>query len=211
MFQIKKKGVELRPLMLCMAVAAVCWFFAFFVPYGNFWIKISLSALCLAVLAVVFGGWPLPLKDLTGRAILWGILSAVCLYGIFLAGNAISNILFPFAHDQVDAIYAKGDNTPGWAICLLLLFVTSPSEEIFWRGFLQRRLGLHMGDFKGWIVGSVLYAAVHISSLNFMLVGAAGIAGLFWGFMYWRLGTLWPVVISHAVWTCLAFAVAPIH
>ena len=80
-----------------------------------------------------------------------------------------------------------------------------------WRGFLQRRLGLHMGDFKGWIVSSVLYAAVHISSLNFMLVGAAGIAGLFWGFMYWRLGTLWPVVISHAVWTCLAFAVAPIR
>ncbi len=68
-----------------------------------------------------------------------------------------------------------------------------------------------MGDFRGWLVGSVLYAAVHISSFNFMLVGAAGVAGLFWGFMYWRLGTLWPVVISHAVWTCLAFAVAPIH
>jgi len=208
---MNKTRTTLRPLILCMAVAAVCWFFAFFVPWGNFWIKISLSALCLAVLAVIFGGWRLPLKDLTGRAILWGVLSAVCLYGIFMAGDAISKALFPFAKHQVDAIYAKGENTPGWAIGLLLFFVTSPSEEIFWRGFLQKRLSRYLGDGKGWIAASVLYAAVHISSLNFMLIGAAGIAGLFWGFMYWRLGTLWPVVISHAVWTCIAFAVAPIR
>ena len=173
--------------------------------------QISLSALCLAVLAIFFGGWPLPSKDLTGRAILWGLLSALCLYGIFLAGNAVSNALFSFAGNQVDAIYAKGENTPGWTICLLLLFVTSPAEEIFWRGFLQKQLGRYFGDCKGWIIAAVLYAAVHISSLNFMLVGAAGVAGLFWGFMYWRLNNLWPVVISHALWTCLAFAVAPIH
>ncbi len=194
-----------------MAVAFLCWFFAFFVPWGNFWIKISTSAICLAVLAVIFGGWPLPLKGLTGRAALWGLLSALCLYGIFLAGNAVSNAVFSFAGNQVDAIYAKGENTPGWAICLLLFFVTSPAEEIFWRGFLQKRLSRHFGDCKGWIIAAALYAAVHISSLNFMLIGAAGIAGLFWGFMYWRLKSLWPVVISHALWTCLAFAVAPIH
>ncbi len=211
MFRITKDDTDLFPLMLCMGVAAVCWFFAFFVPYGNFWIKISASALCLTILAVIFGGWPLTFKDLDGRAFLWGILSALCLYGIFLAGNTVSNIIFPFAGDQVAAIYAKGENTPGWAIGLLLLFVTSPAEEIFWRGFLQRRLMLRLGSFWGWIIASVLYAAVHISSLNFMLVGAAGVAGLFWGLLYWRLKTLWPVVISHAVWTCLAFAVAPIH
>ena len=197
--------------MLCIGIAAVCWFFAFFVPYGNFWIKISLSALLLAFLACVFGGRPLALKELDGLALVWGILSALCLYGIFLAGNAISNILFPFAESQVDAIYAKGENTPGWAVCLLLFFVTGPSEEIFWRGFLQRRLSLRFGALWGWIATSCIYAGVHISSLNFMLVGAAGIAGLFWGFMYWRLGRLWPVVISHALWTCLAFAVVPIH
>ena len=211
MFQLSEKETDPRPLFMCMAVAAILWFFAFFVPYGNFWLKISLSALCLAFLAVLFGGWPLPLGELTGRSVLWGILSALCLYGIFTAGNAISNLLFPFAGNQVDAIYAKGDNTPGWAIGLLLFFVTSPAEEIFWRGFLQRRLSRHLGGFGGWIIAAVLYAAVHISSLNFMLVGAAGVAGLFWGFLYWRLKTLWPVVISHAVWTCLAFAVAPIH
>jgi len=196
---------------MCMAVAAVLWFFAFFVPIGNFWIKITLSALGLAFLAVVFGGWPLPFKDLNGRAVLWGVLSALFLYGVFMAGNAISNLLFPFAENQVDAIYAKGDNTPGWVIGLVLFFITSPAEEIFWRGFLQRRLSRYLGGFGGWVIAAILYAAVHISSLNFMLVGAAGIAGLFWGFLYWRLKTLWPVVISHAVWTCLAFAVAPIR
>ncbi len=211
MLQIDKNHNDLRLLAMCMTVAAILWFVAFFVPVGNFWIKITLSALCLAFLAVIFGGWPLPFKDLNGRAVLWGVLSALCLYGIFLAGNAISKVLFSFAQGQVDAIYQKGDNAPGWAIGLLLLLVTSPCEEIFWRGFLQRRLSRRLGSFGGWITAAVLYAAVHISSLNFMLVGAAGVAGLFWGFLYWRLGTLWPVVISHALWTCLAFAVAPIH
>ncbi len=198
-------------MFMCMVVATVLWFVAFFVPLGNFWLKISLSALCLAVLAVLFDGWPLPLKKLTGRAILWGISSALCLYGIFIAGNALSKIIFPFAAHQVGAIYAKGGDTPRWVIALLLFFITSPCEEIFWRGFLQRRLSRRLGGFAGWITAAVLYAAVHIASLNFMLVGAAGIAGLFWGFLYWRLKSLWPVVISHAVWTCLAFVALPIH
>ncbi|EFK11931.1 CAAX amino terminal protease family protein [delta proteobacterium NaphS2] len=194
-----------------MAVATVLWFFAFFVPIGNFWVKITLSSLCLAFLAVLFDGWPLPFRNLNRRAIFWGVLSALFLYGLFMAGNAISRLLFPFAENQVHAIYAKGDDTPGWVIGLVLFFVTSPAEEIFWRGFLQRRLSRRLGGFGGWIMAAVLYAAVHILSLNFMLVGAAGVAGLFWGFLYWRLKSLWPVVISHAVWTCLAFAVAPIH
>jgi membrane protease YdiL (CAAX protease family) len=211
MFQLSKNNADLRPLVMCMAVATVLWFFAFFVPIGNFWVKITLSMLCLAFLAVLFGGWPLPIKELNRRAVLWGVLSALFLYGVFMVGNAVSNLLFPFAETQVDAIYAKGNHTPGWVIALVLFFVTSPAEEIFWRGLLQRRLSRHLGGFGGWIMAAVLYAAVHISSLNFMLVGAAGIAGLFWGFLYWRLKTLWPVVISHAVWAGLAFAVAPIH
>ena len=90
----------------------------------------------------------------------------------------------------------QGENTPpDGPSASYCFFVTSPAEEIFWRGFLQRRLMLRLGSFWGWIIASVLYAAVHISSLNFMLVGAAGVAGLFWGLLYWRLKTLWPVVI----------------
>ena len=208
---MKTSAESLFPVFLSVGVAAVFWFFAFFVPWGNFWIKISSAAVILAVLAVIFGGWPLPLKDLTGRALLWGVLSALCLYGIFMLGNAVSKAVFPFAAKQVGGIYAKGDGTPGWVIGLVLFFITSPSEEIFWRGFLQKKLMQRFGEPQGWILAAVIYAGVHISSLNFMLIGAAGVAGLFWGLLYWRLGTLWPVVISHAIWTCLAFAVAPIQ
>ncbi len=86
--------------MLCMGVAAVCWFFAFFVPCGNFWIKISASALCLTILAVVFGGWPLALKDLNGRATVPAKLGD---FKSPLFGNHLPIPLIMFAVNCLDA------------------------------------------------------------------------------------------------------------
>ncbi len=115
----------------------------------------------------------------------------------------------PFGQHQIGAIYLKGEGTPLWVIALLLFFVTGPSEEIFWRGYLQRTLMLRFGSWQGWLLATVVYAAVHLWSFNFMLIGAAGVAGAFWGAMYWRLGNLGPVILSHSVWSTVIFAIFP--
>ncbi|MBW1988905.1 MAG: CPBP family intramembrane metalloprotease [Deltaproteobacteria bacterium] len=107
-------------------------------------------------------------------------------------------------------VYAKGEGTPAWVICLLLFFVTGPAEEIFWRGFLQDRLAHFFGGWQGWLMASALYAAVHLSAWNFMLIAAAGVAGLFWGFMYWRFRRVPALIVSHSVWSTVIFAVLPI-
>jgi membrane protease YdiL (CAAX protease family) len=44
-----------------------------------------------------------------------------------------------------------------------------------------------------------------------MLVGAAAVAGAFWGAMYARLGRLAPVIVSHALWSAVIFAVFPMR
>jgi membrane protease YdiL (CAAX protease family) len=97
-----------------------------------------------------------------------------------------------------------------WIIFFLLLFITGPCEELYWRGFLQDGLMERFGGCRGWFISTAIYAGVHIWSFNFMLIGAAAVAGAFWGAMYWRIGNLSSVIISHSLWSAFIFAVIPL-
>jgi len=193
-----------------VTLAAVFWFVTFALPWGVFWVKIAIAASILAALSLILDPPRRGELTLSLRGAGVGALSVVVLWAVFYVGNAVSAWLFPFAGRQVDMIYGKGAGYPGWVIALLLLLVTSPAEELFWRRFLQRRLAARWGAGAGWLAAAAVYAAVHVSSGNFMLVGAAAVAGLFWGAMYWWLGRIPPVIVSHALWTVLVFVVAPI-
>jgi membrane protease YdiL (CAAX protease family) len=202
-----------RALVLAATVllAAGLWFITFALDWSSFWVKISLSAALLAVLSTILR--PLRREDFrfTGRAVFLGVLSAAALYFIFWAGKTLSTALFDFAGQQISGIYHKGTGTPLPTIALLLFCVTGPSEEIFWRGYLQRSLMDRYGRWPGWAAATAIYAGVHIWSFNFMLVGAAAVAGAFWGAMYTRLGSLAPVILSHSIWSAVIFAVLPIR
>lgn len=202
-----------RPLPLAATVllAAGLWFVTFALEWTSFWVKISMSAALLAVIAILLR--PPPREDFrfTGRAVFLGLLSAGALYFIFWAGKAIATSLFDFAGQQIGGIYRKGTGTSMPAIALLLFLVTGPSEEIFWRGYLQRSLVERLGRWTGWAAATAIYAGVHIWSFNFMLVGAAAVAGAFWGAMYLRCGSLAPVILSHSVWSTIIFAVFPMR
>jgi membrane protease YdiL (CAAX protease family) len=202
--------VPARLVWATVALAAVLWFVTFYLTWSNFWIKISFSAAILAVLSMLLQ--PLLPEQLRfgQKAIIQGLLSAVVLYLIFWLGKLISTLIFPFASHQIGAIYGKGEGVPILAIFFLLLLVTGPSEEIFWRGFLQRNLMLRYGELRGWLLATAIYAGVHIWSFNFMLIGAAAVAGAFWGLLYLRWKSLAPVIISHAIWSAFVFAVVPV-
>ncbi|MCF8036458.1 MAG: CPBP family intramembrane metalloprotease [Desulfobacteraceae bacterium] len=192
-----------------IVLAAVLWFATFYLQWGVFWFKISISALVLAALSLSLQ--PAIFRfTLNWRSICIGLFSAVLLYLIFWAGKAVSTAIFPFAADQVGAIYGKGEGTSTWIIVALLFFVIGPCEEIYWRGYLQRQLMVRFGGPAGWILATALYAGVHLWSGNFMLIGAAGVAGAFWGLMYWRFADISPVIISHAIWSTFIFAVMPV-
>jgi len=204
--------VEFRPgpLIGTVLLATVLWFITFYLTWATFWIKISFSAATLAILS----HWLQPnrkehLKFNTNAFIL-GLLSASALYLIFWVGNMVSTVLLTFAGSQIGGIYDKGAGTPMWVIALLLFFITGPAEELYWRGYLQKNLMVRFGQWQGWLMATAIYAAVHIWSFNFMLIGAAGVAGAFWGAMYWRLKNLAPVIISHSIWSTVIFAVFPI-
>jgi len=199
------------PLAATVALAFVLWFITFALPFGSFWIKISFSAALLAGISLFLQ--PPRSEDfpLDSKTLLIGLASAAVLYLVFWIGRFVSLQLFNFAGAQIGSIYHKGDGTPAWAIMLMLFCITGPSEELFWRGFLQRQLMERFGRWAGCAIATAIYAAVHISSMNFMLVGAAAVAGAFWGLMYARLGKLTPLILSHSVWSMVIFAVFPMR
>jgi len=174
---------------------------------------LPLAAGLLSVWAVICGGLPVTWEQFQLKAVGIGAIAALMLYVIFFVGNFSANLLFGFASDQVNGIYAmkSSDSSMLW-IALMLLFVSSPGEEIFWRGFLQKWATSKWGSVVGWLVTALLYAAVHIVSGNFILVMAALVAGLFWGLMAaWLKDNLLPVIISHSLWTFGIFVLWPIR
>jgi membrane protease YdiL (CAAX protease family) len=206
---MNKQMMPIWPIIVTVILASVLWFFAFSISLGNFWVKISISAALLAICAFCFKQGNELRIVFNLKSIIIGLGFASVLYVIFLIGQAISHFLFSFSQSQVNSIYGLGKGSSMWMIIMLLLFVTGPAEEIYWRGFLQKRLADRYGAWQGWLLATAVYAGVHICSLNFMLVGAAAVAGLFWGWLYWRLDNLALVMISHATWSAAIFAIFP--
>ena len=206
---MKNGGSHPTAVALTVGLAFVLWFVTFYLSWSVFWIKISFSAATLAILSQWLKPHGASQFRFDRKAIIIGLTSAGLLYFIFFMGKMISSAVLPFAQDQIGAIYGKGTGTPTAVIVLLLFFVTGPCEEIYWRGYLQKNLMMRYGNWQGWLLATAVYAGVHVWSFNFMLIGAAGVAGAFWGLMYWRLKTLAPVVISHSIWSTVIFAVLP--
>lgn len=153
-------------------------------------------------------------KDLITKPalkILLGVISALFLYGVFWLGKEIASHLFSFAPKEINAIYAFKGEASNLRIALSMLFIIGPGEEIFWRGTLQRHLNGKTNPRWGFGLVLLLYTIVHIASLNFSLVGAAFICGLFWGALYWWQGSILLNAVSHTIWDLLVFLLFPLN
>lgn len=198
---------------LSVALAYALWFVVFgLTDVGNFWVKISLSASALALLSLAV----MPVEERRGlfairKRHLWvGIVTAVLLYAVFALGRWALTALFPFASGEIADVYARREEMSPWLIAALLLFVTGPSEEIYWRGLLQRVLVRRVGPMSGLFLAAALYALAHIWTLNLSLMLAAFTAGLVWGWIFLVERSLVPVILSHSLWSALIFVALPI-
>lgn len=188
-------------------LAFACWGVTFGAA-GNFWPKIGVSVLMVVAYSLI---WQRPAVFFRPKSVILGVLSAALLYLLFVAGNALAPFIIHKAPAQVGDIYGLGTGTSRILVALLLLFVTGPGEEIFWRGFLQSRMQDRWGPLPGYLATTVVYASVHVFSLNPVLILAALVAGAFWGALYlWRrdVGLL---IVSHSLWSAFIFAGVPVR
>lgn len=140
-----------------------------------------------------------------------GLLSAALLYLLFFIGNYLSRQWFNFADSGIEAVYGFKGDAAGIRIALLMLILIGPGEELFWRGFLQRKLSVKAGKWTGFILALLLYTGVHIFTGNIMLIMAALICGIFWGWMYLKYHSMVINMISHTVWDIAVFLILPFN
>lgn len=207
----RKCGAGVPAAVIAAAVLWTVMFSPWTAPHVDFWLMMSCSALVLVSLATFFRPDTWRSARLKWTDFVLGAVIAAVLWGVFFAADRISSMIFGFARPQVEMIYGiKGDTDPRILSALLLLLV-GPAEELFWRGYVQRTLSEKWNADAGAAVTLAAYTLIHVPSWNFMLVGAAFVAGLVWGLIY-RLfpERLWALVISHAVWDAAVFVWFPI-
>ena len=138
-----------------------------------------------------------------------GVASAAVLYAVFAVGHIVALRIFPFAASGISNVYALKAGVPTLRVVLLIGLIIGPGEELFWRGFLQEQTGRTTRRTFGFALTALLYTAVHLASGNIMLVLAAAVCGVFWGWLYLRFRSPVLNVVSHTLWDLMVFVLFP--
>ncbi len=214
----------MKKLIISTLIVTILWFVMFSpwtAPHLNFWAAMSVSGIVLMAISFFAGRTKFEKTELTFTNLLIGVVTAATLWGVFWLGNFLSTRWFGFAQGQIDSIYEMKNDNNSLIIGALLLFVIGPAEEIFWRGYFQRSIdeicskSLRIkSETWRWLapvlVTAFVYAVVHVFSFNFMLIMAALVCGLFWGFMFRFTKSVVPLIVCHALWDVSVFILFPI-
>jgi membrane protease YdiL (CAAX protease family) len=205
--------VDTAGLVFGLALATLGFGLLFTGTFFHFWAQMAITVAGLCLLSAVFD--PAGLRRLLemsrrdfSRVALIGALSAATLYEVFYLGNLLAGAVLRGDSGGVASIYEFKGQTPVWVIGLLMALVIGPGEEIFWRGFLQRKL---VGRYSraGLAMSVAAYTLVHLVSGNPMLIVAALVCGLFWTVLYDHCKSIWINIISHTLWDLTVFLIWP--
>lgn len=203
----------MKKVLLASLLAAVLWFIMFS-PWTsihiNFWIAMACSAAFLWAMSAFFDKNFSKQFSFNVKDLVIGLVSAAVLYGVFVVGNYLSTQWFDFAGTQIQGIYGMKEGQNLVLVGVLLTVLIGPAEEIFWRGYVQKKLGAKYGDWLAVLITVLIYTLVHIWSFNFMLIMAAMVCGLFWGILYKYHKNIVTLIVSHAVWDVAVFILIPI-
>ncbi|MHC4874433.1 MAG: lysostaphin resistance A-like protein [Planctomycetota bacterium] len=185
----------------------------FAAPVLPFWYQLTISVIILCLISF-FADRKEFIKKLHLKKtdllyiITFGAGSAIFLYLSFFIGQKAITLFYNTGLSEIKHVYNLKEQLPEWLITLLIVLLIGPGEEIFWRGFLQKRL-TDKYNFCGVIVSTLIYALVHIGSGNIMLILAALVCGAVWGFLYWLNDSLWCNIVSHTIWDISVFILFP--
>jgi hypothetical protein len=203
---------------LVVAVLAAALFIPLFVLRGvgafDFWWWMSANLAGLLVLTAAIDPQQLirlanDILDRPSAKIGLGLLAAAGLYAVFFAANILARRILPFAGSGISRVYGFKAGVSPLRVIFLMVMVIGPGEELFWRGYLQRRFQDRWGSIRGFLAATALYTLVHAGSGNPMLVLAAAVCGLFWGYLYLRTKSILLVLISHTIWDLAVFVLFP--
>lgn len=195
-------------LAVALASAGVAFNATFRGPRQQFWQRMTMTGLGLGSLALLTSAtsrgarirwWHLPL----------GLLSAATLYLTFQLGDRFARRFVPSGDREIREIYALRTLRPKEEIAARLGTIVGPAEELFWRGLVQEALARRFGRWPAAVLATMAYGGVHVTSGNFTLMGAAGVAGAHWSALYAMGVPLGALIVSHVAWDIWIFLVQP--
>lgn len=144
------------------------------------------------------------------KGILPGIFSGIVLYIIFYIGAFILKVMPGGLDNSVEAAFNKY-STNSLIIWSLLIIAIIPGEEIFWRGFVLKRLNQYFNHWFSNIFAAVLCMVMMLPSGNFAAIIGIFVASLVWNVMYSYRPSLLMVYLSHLTFAFLLLAALPIY
>ncbi|HEX2575036.1 MAG TPA: type II CAAX endopeptidase family protein [Aquihabitans sp.] len=183
-------------LVLGVVVAFAGWTFLFRRPPEGIWPRTWMTAAALSSFSLVALALTDRLDDVVGPVSPLAVAAGVGIGGAWLVATHVGHVvlcrLFPNFLDQVTELYSlrEGDRVTTMVGPVAAMGV---AEELFFRGFVQGRLGL---------VGSVVaYTAVQLVAGKWALTLAGFLGGVVWGLLAWWTGGLVAPVLAHVLWT----------
>jgi membrane protease YdiL (CAAX protease family) len=192
-----------------LALAYTAFGLTFRGPPRQFWNRMTATGLALGSLALLTEE-DLREVRITPQDMVVGIASAGVLYGIFVVGDRLARVILPRGGEEIASIYSLSSLGQKIDLGARLALIIGPAEELFWRGLIQKRLIERFGPLRGAALGTAFYGGAHLVTGNVTLIGAASVAGAFWGGLHALGVPLGALIVSHAVWDVLAFLIAPI-
>jgi len=86
---------------------------------------------------------------------------------------------------------------PWWAFVIYSILVNAFCEEYLWRGFLLPRTGVAWGGVLFWLMHAAAATVFVDAFAATWLTVPTLFAGLVWGWMRQRFGSLWPAFLTH--------------
>jgi membrane protease YdiL (CAAX protease family) len=95
----------------------------------------------------------------------------------------------------------------GWLFAIAIGIGAPLSEELLFRGFLLGALSrTYLGFFGATLVTTLAWTALHAGYSGFGLVEVF-VAGLFFCWVLWRTGSLWPPIFCHTLYNSSIIAI----
>lgn len=193
--------------LLFGAAAAYVLLFLAFLDKDIFWYMYTAATLFFISIAIV--SEPIDDQQKTSRFVRYGVVSGLLLYGVFWAGFQAIQWLVPSAATIASSLYRLFEPQFFWHYIVLVLIII-PGEELFFRGFIQKRLSHHMNEWAAMAVAAAFYASVFVFSGEPLWMLAALVGGLCWGSLYiWRK-SIPLLIISHLVFDLLFVIFLPL-
>ena len=106
-----------------------------------------------------------------------GLLAGAGIFAIAIGLDLLLQYagLLPSSGDSGGAITASGGMQGYILLLIATVVIAPPSEELFFRGYMQSTLVRKWGPVAGIIVSSLFFAAMHLEPLQFISLFMAGV------------------------------------